>query len=420
MRTTVVIVGAGQAGLAMSQRLSHHGVEHVLLERGTVANSWRTERWDSLRLLTPNWMSRLPGDHAYDGSDPDGYMAAAEVASFLDDYRDGIRAPVHTGVAVSDVRRAGDCFVVESVGGGRWEADAVVVATGAASIPRIPAMAAGVPSNVRQLSPIHHTNPGALPDGPALVVGASASGVQLAEELARAGREVTLAAGGHVRLPRTYRGMDVHWWLDATGILDDRIQDCRDGDRARRLPSLQLVGSNPRRTLGLRRLTDLGVTLAGRLADVSGGRARFDDSLVAAAASADLRLRRLLDRFDAHAARAGLDLELEPATRLLPVRTGAGPRALDLATVDTVVWATGFGVDHRWLPPAAVDADGTIRHDGGIGVMPGLYVLGLPFMRRRRSTFLHGVGSDATELATHLLAHLGGRHVSATATMPRR
>ncbi|MBY5164379.1 NAD(P)-binding domain-containing protein [Salsipaludibacter albus] len=410
MHTTVVIVGAGQAGLAMSQRLSHHGVEHVLLERGTVANSWRTERWDSLRLLTPNWMTRLPGPTTAVGEDPDGFMRAGQVVTMLDDYRRAIDAPVVTGVTVTAVRRAGTGYVVESPQG-RWEAAAVVVATGAASIPRIPALASAVPNQVDQLSPIHYRAPERLDGGPVLVVGASASGAQLAEELALSGREVVLAVGDHVRLPRTHRGMDIHWWLDAVGILDDRIGDRSDPDRARRLPSLQLVGSPGRRNLDLARLQDLGVVLAGRLASITSGRATFDESLPATTSAADARMGRLLDRIDAHAIEAGLHDELEAPSRPAPIRVGPGPGAIDLAGFGTVVWATGFRTCHDWLPAAALDDSGGLRHDGGVGEMPGLYVLGLPFLRRRKSTFIDGVGPDATELAAHLVAMLARRPV---------
>ncbi len=245
----VVVIGGGQAGLAMSRCLTDRSIDHVVLERAQVANSWTTERWDSLRLLTPNWMSRLPG-YGYRGPDPDGYMTAGEVAAFLDTYRRSFDAPVRTGVAVTRITSAAGRHVVETTDG-PWHARAVVMATGACSNPHVPAIAAEMPRHIGQLTPIAYRNPDQIGDGDVLVVGASASGLQIVDELARAGREVTLAVGEHVRLPRTYRGMDIHWWMDAIGQLDERYDEVEDLARARRLPSLQLVGSPERRTLGL-------------------------------------------------------------------------------------------------------------------------------------------------------------------------
>src|SRR5881396_367095 len=217
--TTTVIIGAGQAGLAMSRCLSDRSIEHVVLERGEVANSWRRERWDSLRLLTPNWQSRLPGLR-YEGPDPDGYMTMGEGAA--------------------------------------------VIASGACNQPTVPGFSAAVPAFVEQLTPFDYRDPAKLPDGGVLVVGASATGVQLAAELQRSGRPVTLSVGEHVRLPRTYRGRDVLWWMDASGVWDQRYDEIEDLTRARRLPSPQLVGTPERTTLGLNALTAMGVELVGR------------------------------------------------------------------------------------------------------------------------------------------------------------
>ena len=271
--TDVVVIGGGQAGLAMSRCLTSRSIDHVVLERGETANSWRTERWDSLRLLTPNWLARLPG-YSYRGDDLDGYMSAAEVATYLDDYRTSIAAPILTGVEVTHISSADGRHVVETTEG-PWSARAVVLATGACSNPHVPAIASHIPRHIEQITPIRYRNPAQLSDGGVLVVGASASGLQLADELSRTGRDVTLAVGDHVRLPRTYRGMDIHWWMDAIGQLDERYDEVEDLERARRLPSLQLIGSPERRDLDLSTVASIGVALTGRLVGCHGHRAQF-------------------------------------------------------------------------------------------------------------------------------------------------
>ncbi len=402
--TTVTIIGAGQAGLAMSQSLTDHGVDHIVLERGEVANSWRTERWDSLRLLTPNWMTRLPG-HAYQGPDPDGFMQAAEVTEFLEGYAAMSASPVQANTTVEAVRSKGDGYEILT-NRGVIACRAVVVATGACSTPKIPSLAGSVPAGIHQLAPIHYRNPDQIAGGRVLVVGASASGAQIAEELQRCGRDVTLAVGDHVRLPRTYRGMDIHWWMDTIGLLNDRYDEVEDIVRARRLPSLQLVGSPERRDIDLNALHATGIHLVGRFAGVADTTAQFSGSFANQCAAADLKLGRLLDSIDEFASANGLDSELAPADR--PVRTTvpAADTTMSLADIGTIVWATGFQPHYPWLDPELLDRKGAIRHDGGVMSAPGMYVLGLPFTRSRKSSFLDGVGSDAIELSAHLKAHL--------------
>jgi putative flavoprotein involved in K+ transport len=409
MRTTVVIIGAGPAGLAMSRCLTARAIDHVLLERGEAAHTWRTERWDSLRLLTPNWFSRLPGWH-YRGDDPDGYMTAAEVVEHLDGYRRSFNAPVRPRTTVLAVRPTPSGFTV-TTDHDQWRCRGVVIATGAASRPRIPALARELPTTVAQLVPIRYRNPDRIGDGRVLVVGASASGVQIADELARSGRTVTLAVGEHSRLPRTYRGRDIHWWLDAIGQLDERHDEIDDLARARRQPSLQLVGSPQRRTLDLNALSAIGVELVGRFVGITGHTARLSGSLAAVCASADLKQGRLLDRIDAFAAAAtsGLAGEVGPPHRPRPTVVGPARTTLDLRSFGTVVWATGYAPRYPWLDPGRLDGKGAVRHDGGVLPEPGMYVLGLAFTRRRKSTFLDGFGPDAEELAAHLAAHLDRR-----------
>lgn len=402
--TDVVVIGGGQAGLAMSRCLTDRSIDHVVLERAEVANSWTTERWDSLRLLTPNWMSRLPG-FSYRGTDPDGYMTAGEVAALLDTYRRSFDAPVRSGVTVTRITSGEGRHVVET-SDGPWHARSVVMATGACSTPHVPAIADDMPDHLEQITPIAYRNPDQIGDGGVLVVGASASGLQIADELARAGRDVTLAVGDHVRLPRTYRGMDIHWWMDTVGQLDERYDEVEDLARARRLPSLQLVGTPERRTLGLNTVAGQGVQLAGRLVGRNGHRAQFSGSFANMCTSADLKQQRLLDRLDEYAAEHGLDAELGSTERPEPTLVGRPPLELDLGSVGTIVWATGFRPTYPWLDESHLDRRGRLIHDGGVLGTAGLYVLGLPFLRRRKSSFIDGVGPDAVELADHLVGHL--------------
>lgn len=413
---TVTIIGAGQAGLAMSRCLTDRSIDHVLLERGETAQSWHTERWDSLRLLTPNWMTRLPG-FQYSGQDPDGYMTAAQVTGFLNDYRRSFDAPVQSNTTVRQITAQGDGYITHT-DQGPLRSDAVVLATGACSTPRIPAIASALPTHITQIAPIDYRNPDQIDRGGVLVVGASASGAQIADELSRSGRDVTLAVGDHVRLPRTYRGMDIHWWMDTVGLLDERYDEVEDIARARRVPSLQLVGSPERRNLDLNALTANGVGLVGRLVGVNNGNAQFSGSFANMWASADLKQGRLLDSIDEYAHLHGLDSEIEAPNRPAATVVDNPRTVIDLATIRTVVWATGFRPHHPWLDNDSLgtellDAKGAIRHDGGVMARPGMYTLGMPFTRRRKSSFIDGVGPDAQELSAHLATRLdaiAGRH----------
>ncbi|MDI5985431.1 NAD(P)-binding domain-containing protein [Halomonas sp. M4R5S39] len=412
---TVVVIGAGQAGLAMSHHLGRRGIDHVLLERGEVAHSWRHERWDSLRLLTPNWQCRLPGLR-YAGPDPDGFMTMPEVVAFLRAYARRLSAPVQTGTTVLSVRQADDGYRVIT-DRGDWRCRAAVIASGAFNLPQFPALAAELPPAIASVTARDYRNPGQLEDGGVLVVGASATGLQLADEIHRSGRPVTLAVGEHVRMPRHYRGRDIQWWMEAAGILDQRFDEVDDIDRARRVPSPQLAGSAAPTTLDLNALTDRGVRLVGRLAGLSDGRLQFSGSLPARCAAADLKLGRLLDTIDGWARDSGLDHEVGPPERLPPTRVPDSPRlGLDLASgeIRTVVWATGFRPDYSWLQVPVLDRKGQLRHHGGVVDAPGLYVLGLPFMRRRKSSFIHGVDDDARELGAHLAVYLDKRNRAPT------
>ena len=408
MRVTTVVIGAGHAGLAMSHCLTSRSIDHVVLERGTVANSWKHERWDSLRLLTPNWLSRLPG-YRYEGDDPDGYRTMPETIAFIEHYAARVSAPVQAHTAVTSVRRTDDDYIVATTQG-EWRSRSVVIATGACNVPSIPAVADALPARIRSLSSMEYRNPGQLEPGGVLVVGASATGTQLAEEIHLSGRPVTLAVGEHVRAPRIYRGRDIKWWMDGAGVLDDRYDEIDDIVRARNVPSPQLAGSSDRRTVDLNRLTALGVRLVGRFAGIAGGKAQFSGSLRNQCALADLKMNRLLDRIDLWASEHGLNGEVEASHRFEPTHVeNDPPLGLDLGSgeIRTVLWATGYRPDYSWLDVPVLDRKGRIRHDGGVVESPGMYLLGIPFLRRRKSSLIDGAGADAEELSDHLARNLG-------------
>jgi putative flavoprotein involved in K+ transport len=406
-RTATVVIGGGHAGLAMSRCLSRAGIDHVVLERGRVAERWRSERWDSLRLLTPNWQSRLPG-FRYQGPDPDGYMRMPEVIDFLERYARSFAAPVEEGTNVIGVESRGGTYRVTTDRGG-WEAPAVVIATGHCDTPFVPTLADGLPDGVVQVVPNAYRGPRQLPAGGALIVGASASGVQLADEIHASGRPVTLAVGRHIRLPRLYRGRDILWWLDAMGVFDESADDVADLEASRRQPSLQLVGRPDRATLDLPALEARGVRLVGRAVGAESGRVFFADDLVTHTVAADARLARLVQRIDIFAARTGLEAEVSPPEPFRPfLWPTRAPTEIDLRSegIRTVVWATGFRRVYPWLKLPVLDGRGEIRHQGGITPSPGLYVIGLFFLRRRKSSFIDGVGRDAMDLTGHLAAYL--------------
>jgi putative flavoprotein involved in K+ transport len=407
---TAVVIGAGHAGLAMSRCLADRSIDHVVLERGEVANTWRTERWDSLRLLTPNWQSRLPG-FGYEGDDPNGYRTIPEVIEFIDNYAKAISAPLQTCTTVRSVRstEAGYLVCTER---GDWQCRAVVLASGACNISRIPTFANLVPPSIATLAAQQYRNPDQLADGGVLVVGASASGTQIANEIHRSGRPVTLSVGEHIRAPRVYRGKDLQWWMDAAGVLDERYDEVADIARARRVPSLQLAGTPDRSTLDLNALTDIGVTLAGRLAGIACDKAQFAGSLRNMCALSDLKMGRLLDTIDAWARNNGLDNEVEPPHRLQPTRVEDSPPLItDLTTgeIKTIIWAAGYRPDYKWLELPILDHKGMVRHEGGVVAAPGIYLMGTQFMRRRKSTLIDGAGDDARDLSAHLASYLACR-----------
>ena len=409
--TTVVIVGAGHSGLAMSKQLGDRGIDHVVLERDEVASSWRRQRWDAFTLLTPNFQSRLPGQ-AYDGADPDGFMTRADVVEFIAGYARAVDAPVQTGVTVTSVQAtaAGDGYDVDT-DQGAWRCRCVVLASGACNLPSAPDFAAAVPDDIVQVNPLEYRNPAELPDGGVLVVGAAATGIQLAAEVHASGRPVTISVGEHVRMPRTYRGRDIQHWMEAVGRLDERYDEVEEILKARGIASPQLVGTPERRTLDLNALTDAGAGLRGRLGTIRDGVALFSGGLRNHCALADQKMGRLLDDIDEWIAARGLEGEVSAPERYEPTRLAADiPLSLDLhrGEIRSIVWATGFRPDLSWVELPVFDPKGRLRHDGGVVDAPGVYFLGATFLRRRKSSFIHGAEDDSADLADHLAGYLAG------------
>jgi putative flavoprotein involved in K+ transport len=365
-------------------------------------------------LLTPNWQSRLPG-HGYEGDDPDGYRTMAETIAFIERYATRVSPPLRTHCPVVSVRSASDGYQVVTEQG-TWHCKAVVLATGAFNIAQVPTVSEEIPSGVAQLTTAQYRNPQSLEPGGVMVVGAAASGAQIADEIHRSGRPVTLAVGEHVRAPRMYRGRDIQWWMDATGLNDERYDQVENLRRARALSSFQIAGYADRRNIDLNALTSLGVALVGRIAAVRDGKAQFSGSLRNLCELADLKQNRLLNTIDEWAAANGMSDAVDPPHRPEPTRVEASPPlGLDFrrAGIRTIVWATGFRPDYSWLDVPVLDPKGNIRHDGGVVTeAPGLYVMGLPFLRRRKSTLMDGAGDDARDLSAHLASHLAAGGVS--------
>jgi putative flavoprotein involved in K+ transport len=396
-RTETVIIGAGQAGLSLSRYLASGRRPHVVLDRGRIGERWRSERWDSLTLLTPNWLNRLDGAPAH--ADPDGFLDKDGFVEYLVRY--AAHAPVREHVDVRSVARQRDGFRVET-DRGTWQAENVVVATGDSAEPKVPALA----STIRDVHQIHSTryrNPAAVPPGGVLVVGAGPTGQQLAAELRRAGRRVVLAVGSHGRNMRRYRGRDIWFWLNAMGDLEQTADAV--APQARRPRSLTVTGANGGEHLDLAVLDALGVTLAGRLQRFEGTCAHFAGDLHANVTEADCRMTRLLDRIDAHVGEWP-----EPPDRVAPVRVGRGPMTLDLAAegITTVLWASGYRRLYPWLDVDALDDAGELVQRYGITPVPGLFVLGRNFQHRRSSHFIGGVGRDAAFVGGQIATRRSG------------
>lgn len=394
-----LIVGAGQAGLALSRHLQDDGREHVLLEQGRLGQRWH-ERWDSLTLISPNWMNGLPGAAAH--TNANGFLTRTELVAYLERYARSHRAPVIEGVAVTSIEHRDGGFDVTTTTG-TWRARNVVLATGDAAVPHAPLAA---PAGLPALHAADYRRPSELPDGRVLVVGAGASGQQLALELHEAGRDVVIAAGRHSRAPRRYRGRDIFEWLQLLGDFDRTVDELPDLEAAKRVPLFPLSGAAGGGDLGLDQLAERGVAVTGRLLAFDRGRAVLAPDLDDTTAAADARLAKLLHRIDSHPLAEG-----SPAEPVPTVALPAAPRTIALRGLAAVVWATGYRRTYPWLHvPGVLDERGEVIHRRGVTQVPGLYVLGLAYQYRRSSHFIGGVGRDAETLAQSIAATAAAGH----------
>ena len=397
----VVVVGAGQAGVAMSQHLSERGVSHLVLERHRIAERWRSERWDSLAANGPVWHDRFPGMEFAD-LHPDAFASKEQVAEYFTSYAEKFNAPVRCGVDVTSVRRtAGQPGFRVETSDGTVNARYVVAATGAFQRPVIPAI---LPehSGIEQIHSSSYRNPQQLPAGNVLVVGAGSSGVQIAAEIQRSGRQVFLSVGPHDRPPRAYRGRDFVWWLGVLGKWDASAPPA-----GAEHVTIAVSGANGGHTVDFRALAESGIQLVGRTSSYDGGTMRFSPDLRANVERGDANYLSLLDEADAYVERNGIELPEEPTARDL----GPDPQSmtdplleLDLAAagVTTIVWATGFAVDYDWLQVDAFDERGKPKQQRGVSSEPGVYFLGLPWQSRRGSSFIWGVWHDAKYVADQI------------------
>lgn len=405
-----VVIGAGQAGLATSWHLKQRGLEHVVLERARVGESWRSRRWDSFRLLIVNAMCQLPG-YRYTGSQPNGFMWKDEVVEFFEGYALEFGAPVREGVAVTELRRGLDSdWEILTADGEVLRTANVVVATGAYQRPHIPRLAADIDPRIVQLHADSYRNPAQLPAGAVVVVGGGSSGGQIAADLARAGRTVYLALGRCVWLPRRYRGRDITQWNDATGFSTQPVQSL--DDPAARLGCLpMLTGSDTGEDMTPRTLRNEGIVITGRLIGADGDRLSFADDLAGTLAAGDAFVARMKSRIDAYIEANAPDAPLESSSSSAPGVEDlyVAPRDLDLAEADvtSIVWATGYRMDFSWIFDADFDEQGFPVHQAGITSEPGLYFVGLPWQTTRGSLFIPGAGPDAERIVAHIASRTG-------------
>lgn len=397
-----LVVGAGQAGVAMSEHLSRLGVPHLVLERNRIAEAWRTGRWDSLVANGPAWHDRFPGLE-FDGLDPDAFAGKDQVADYFEAYAKKFNAPVRTGVEVTKVERnvGRPGFTVET-SDGVIEAKNVVVATGPFQRPVIPAIAPA-DGKVYQMHSAEYRNPQQLAEGAVLVVGAGSSGVQIADELQRAGKQVYLSVGAHDRPPRAYRNRDFCWWLGVLGLWDaEGVQPGKEH------VTIAVSGARGGHTVDFRRLAQQGMTLVGLTKAINNGVVSFESNLAENIARGDENYLALLDAADAYIAANGLDLPPEPEARIMlpdPDCISNPILELDLAKagITSIIWATGYSVDYNWLQVDAFKADGKPQHQRGVSSEPGIYFVGLPWLARRGSAFIWGVWHDARHIAEHII-----------------
>lgn len=397
-----LIVGAGQAGIAMSEHLTRQQVPHLVLEKNRVAEAWRTRRWDSLVANGPAWHDRFPGME-FPNAHPDSFVKKDSVADYFEAYVEKFEVPVRTGVEVYNVTQTKGVsgFNVET-SAGTFHAQRVVSATGAFQTPIIPAIASN-DDTLHQIHSASYRNPDQLPDGAIMVVGAGSSGVQIAEELLQSGREVYLSVGPHDRPPRSYRGRDFVWWLGVLGLWDIAANE-----PGKEHVTIAVSGAQGGKTIDFRQLSKAGMNLVGRTESFENGRAYFANDLGTNIRGGDANYLSLLDRADEYIAKNGLDLPEEPEARSLlddPACMTNPTLELDLkeAGINTIIWATGYSNDYEWLQVDAFDEKGKPQHHRGVSKAPGVYFLGLPWLSRRGSTFIWGVWHDAKYIADQIV-----------------
>ena len=396
-----LVIGGGQAGVAMSEHLSACGVPHLVLERGRIAERWRSGRWDSLVANGPAWHDRFPG-MTFPNTDPDAFPGKETVADYFAAYADKIDAPIRCGVEVTSVKRrdGGIGFIVETTDG-TIEADNVVAATGPFQRPIIPPIVPET-SGLMQIHSCDYRNPAQLPDGGVLVVGGGASGVQIADELNRAGKKVYISVGPHHRPPRAYRGRDYVWWLGVLGEWDREVP--KEGSEH---VTIAVSGAHGGETIDFRRLAAQGITLVGITNSFKDGVMTFAPDLAANIAVGDENYLSVLKQADAFTAKYGLDLPEEPEAYTIdadPACVTDPILSLDMAEagITSIVWATGYALDYGWLKVDVFDDKGKPIHQRGVSKEPGLYFVGLPWLQKRGSSFIYGVWHDAKYLADHI------------------
>ena len=409
-RIETVVIGAGQCGLAMSACLLEAGREHIVLERGQVAQAWR-ERWDSLTLLSPNWFTRLP-KYSYSGDDPNGFIGRDEIVQFFADYASLLKAPIECGFDVTRVHPTdgSNRIIVRGADGTSFDADNVVVAIGGYHRPKVPPVSKLLPRTVVQVHSHHYRNPGQLPPGAVLVVGAGASGQQIAEELMRSGRIVYISVGSHNKLPRRYRGHDAIWWMEQLGTFDTTVGSLPSFEEAMRRPSVSLTGVGGGHDLNLRGLEQEGMILLGHIAGTEDSCVRFSTDLEASLADGDTVYARFVESVDRYIEQNGLRCDPSDARRNRgDERMRNEVKALDLAQagISSIVWATGFSRHFDWIESPSIAAGCDPVHVRGVSTQPGLFVLGLRWLHTRRSNFIDGAGADAAYVRDQILRRAG-------------
>ncbi|MBK0031228.1 MSMEG_0569 family flavin-dependent oxidoreductase [Erwinia sp. S43] len=398
----VVIIGGGQAGLAMSWHLTQKHIRHIVLERHQLAWAWRHQRWDNFCLVTPNWQCRLPG-FPYDGSDPNGFMLRDDIVAYIERYARSFNAPLREGVTVEQVTQRGEGFQLRT-SAGEFLADRVVVAVGNYHRPRFPEIAAQLPKHIAQVHSADYKSSQQLPEGEVLVVGSAQSGAQIAEDLHLDGRRVHLCVGSAPRVARFYRGKDVVEWLEQMGHYRLTVDNHPLGEDARRKTNHYVTGRDGGRDIDLRAFALQGMQLYGRLLGYREGQLLTADDLQHNLDGADATSQKIKDSIDVWIAEQGIDAPAE--ARYQPLwQPEPGAKPIDLRNISAIIWAVGFHTDFSWIDAPAFNASGYPRHTRGVSVHPGLYFLGLPWLWTWGSGRFEGVGEDAEWLAQHIAHH---------------